>query len=164
MIPTPKPKRIEKASSLPGRLKDKVKKVQPAKKKKKPRQRSIKRLKADAWKLMSIKIRNKYAIDGMVACYTCGAVAPIKEMQAGHGVAGRGNAVLFLEEIIKPQCVACNVFNHGKYQVFVPKLIREIGQEVYEQIEKDSHKPVKRNREYYLNLIENLSMKLERVK
>ena len=48
-------------------------------------------------------------------------------MQAGHGISGRTNAILFLEEIVRPQCVACNMFKCGMYEVFVPKLIELYG-------------------------------------
>ena len=34
--------------------------------------------------------------------------------------------------------------------------------DTYEKIEKESHLPVKRDREYYENLINELSMKLEK--
>jgi hypothetical protein len=171
MTPAPKTEKKVKTKPIKSRsvgpaalrLKDKPKKVQPVKKKKKPHQRSIASLKKEAWRLMSIKIRKQYADQyGWVACYTCQEVKPLKEMQAGHGVAGRGNAILFDTRIIRPQCYGCNIGRGGNYQVFVPKLIRELGQEVYEQIERDSHKPVKRNREYYLELIESLSTKMEK--
>ena len=130
-------------------------------KKKKPRQKSIKTLKAEAWYLMSRKIRRQYAINETVTCYTCGKTMHILDAQAGHGVAGRGNAVLFDTRIIRVQCYGCNIGRGGNYQVFVPKLIRELGQETYEKIERESHLPVKRDRAYYLELIENLSNELE---
>jgi hypothetical protein len=168
MTPAPKPKKEVKTTQIKGRsmglavprLKDKPKKVQPAKKKKKVKLRSITSLKKDAWRLMSIKIRKRYSdMNGNCACYTCQEVKPLKEMQAGHGVSGRGNYILFLESIIRPQCYGCNIGRGGNYQIFVPKLIRELGQDVYEQIERESHLPVKRDRAYYVELIENLTDK-----
>ena len=43
----------------------------------------------------------RYSKDGIVECYTCGKVHPVKEMSAGHGIGGRNNAVLFLEAVIE---------------------------------------------------------------
>lgn len=55
-------------------------------------------------------------------------------MQAGHGIGGRTNAILFESKILKPQCYSCNVGRQGNYEVFVMKLIQEIGIEEYERI------------------------------
>ena len=89
---------------------------------------SLKTQKKKTWQAFSKYIRHKYSNgDGTCACYTCGTVKPIGEMQAGHGLSGRTNAKLFLEEIVRPQCVACNMFKGGMYEVFVPKLIELYG-------------------------------------
>jgi hypothetical protein len=100
--------------------------------KKKP---SLKSLKNKAWKLCSEYVRRKEAdAGGYVHCYTC--LAPIHwklEAQAGHAIGGRNNAVLLDVEIIRPQCVACNVFRRGNYPIFAAKLIRENGIEWFEK-------------------------------
>lgn len=126
------------------------------------KQKTIKQLKAKAWELFSLYIRYKYSKDGLCTCYTCGKKVSIKQAQAGHGISGRGNAILFDENIVRPQCLHCNVFLHGNYQIFVPKLIREIGQNMYEELERQSHLPVKRDRTYYEDLIEELKVKLSK--
>jgi hypothetical protein len=46
-------------------------------------------------------------------------------VQAGHAISGRNGAVLLDEEIIRPQCVHCNIFLRGNYPEFTIKLIRE---------------------------------------
>ena len=48
-------------------------------------------------------------------------------MQCGHGLGGRGNSILFDEEIVRPQCVSCNIFRGGNYDIFHSKLIKENG-------------------------------------
>ena len=63
----------------------------------------------------------------MVRCYTCGVLKPIKEMQCGHGLGGRGNSILFDASICRPQCVSCNIFRGGSYDIFHMKLIEENG-------------------------------------
>lgn len=90
-------------------------------------------VKKKAWTTFSRYIRTKYSNDGMCECFTCGCVKPIKEMQAGHGVSGRTNGVLFLEEVVRPQCMACNVFKGGMYEVFIPKLIDLYGRDGYQE-------------------------------
>lgn len=90
---------------------------------------SLKRWKDAVWEEFSLYIRHKYSKRGMVKCYTCGVVKPIKEMQCGHGFGGRGNSILFDEEICRPQCYSCNVMKGGEYDTFHGKLIEENGVE-----------------------------------
>jgi len=99
----------------------------------KPKKVSISKLKKKAWALCSQFIRQKYAVNGIDTCYTCGAKKPWKQMQAGHGIGGRYNNVLFMEEVIRPQCPGCNLWGGGKYSIFAEKLIKQYGAERYSQ-------------------------------
>lgn len=87
-----------------------------------------------AWKIFSEYIRFKHSSMGIAECYTCGALKHYKDIQAGHGIGGRSNAVLFLEEVVRPQCVGCNVFGRGKQSIFTMKLIKELGMKKYERL------------------------------
>jgi hypothetical protein len=107
------------------------------------KKKSLKKVKAKTWKAFSQYIRHKYSNDGMCECFTCGCVKPIKEMQAGHGVSGRTNGVLFLEEVCRPQCMACNIFKGGMYEVFIPKLIDIYGRDGYDEFVKLKNTPIK---------------------
>jgi len=89
--------------------------------------KDISKLKKDVWTLVSKYVRNKYAVKGCDICYTCGIKKPIKEMQAGHGIGGRSNAIIFDLDILKPQCYGCNIMKSGNYDVFHEKLIKEHG-------------------------------------
>jgi hypothetical protein len=89
--------------------------------------KDISKLKKDVWSLLSKYIRNKYAVNGYDTCYTCGKVYPIKKSQCGHGIGGRGNAILFDEQLLRPQCYGCNIMKGGNYDVFHAKLIEEHG-------------------------------------
>lgn len=89
--------------------------------------KELTKLKKDVWTLVSKYIRYKYAVNGIDTCYTCGVQKPIKEMQAGHAIGGRGNAIIFDIDIIRPQCYSCNICKGGNYDVFHEKLIREHG-------------------------------------
>ena len=102
--------------------------------KKKRKKSKQTKLKEKAWSLCSKYIRMKYATSyGYNQCYTCQVQKPIKEMQAGHGIPGRTKALLFLEDIIKPQCYACNCINNGKLHIFTHRLKRELGDKRYDE-------------------------------
>ena len=85
--------------------------------------KSIKSLKKTCWKWFSLYRRLLYADkNGMVRCVTCGVRKHYKEIQASHFVDGRGNAVLFNEDLVYPACYRCNVCLHGnkvKYTLFM---------------------------------------------
>jgi len=89
--------------------------------------KDISKLKKQVWTLVSEYIRHKYAVNGIDTCYTCGVQKPIKEMQCGHGIGGRGNAIIFDEDLLRPQCYSCNIMKYGNYDVFHAKLIAEHG-------------------------------------
>lgn len=84
-----------------------------------------------------------------------------KESQAGHAIGGRHNAVLLDPEIVRPQCVRCNVFMRGNYPIFTAKLIRENGLEWFERKLEAARKIVKYTRTDYEELIQTYKTKLE---
>lgn len=128
------------------------------------RKPTIKSLKRKANTLFSQYIRRKYADKyGNCTCFTCGSVMPIESIQCGHGISGRGNFVLFLEEVCRPQCYGCNVGRGGNYEVFIPKLIDLYTKKQYEAWVVESRKPWKRTKADYLDLIEDLQNKLEEI-
>jgi hypothetical protein len=97
----------------------------------KRRPQTLAGLKRKAWKLLSEVIRREAQAkaqqfgNGFIPCYTCGELHEWNDIQAGHAIPGRTGAVLFDEEVIRPQDYRCNVALRGNYQVFVPKLIKE---------------------------------------
>lgn len=119
-------------------------------------------LKARAWKLFSEYVRRKDAdAGGTERCYTCGKLAHWKELHAGHALPGRHNAVLFDEEIVKPQCPVCNIWKGGNYPIFTTKLIKEKGMEWWEGKLNASRGIVKMGRADMEGLIESYKAKLE---
>ena len=91
--------------------------------KKKLKKKSISKLKKDLDAVFSKYIRHKYAIDGYVACYTCGVSKPIKEMQNGHFISRKHLSTRWSDEgNCKPQCVKCNIFCYGESYIFGKKL------------------------------------------
>lgn len=126
--------------------------------KKKP---TLSALKKRCWKVFSEYVRRKYAdAEGFARCYTSGEAAHWKELQCGHAIGGRTNAVLFDEEICRPQTVAENVFKRGNYPVFTAKLIRENGLEWFESKLEGARKAVKLTRSDLEDLINEFKQKL----
>jgi len=68
---------------------------------------------------------------------------------------------MFDEENCRVQCVVCNVFKHGNYDVYHPKIIMEIGQAAYFTLVERSKQPVKRYREWYETMIEKYRQKIK---
>lgn len=110
------------------------------------KKRGVSWWKAKVWKLFSQYIRRKYAdFEGNVTCVTCGVVKPWKEMQAGHFVDGHGNAIMFDEQLVHPQCFKCNFKSFGclagnkvKYTLFMMKKYA-LSPEQIEEIENRKH-------------------------
>ena len=93
--------------------------------------------KGKAWAMFSKYIRSsRDSGDGIIACYTCGNLDHWKRLQAGHGIPGRNNAVLFMEDVCKPQDIQCNIFKRGNLAIFTRKLIGELGLKEYDRIAK----------------------------
>jgi len=104
----------------------------------------MKKLKKKLWKELSLYVRRKEAdSSGYNYCYTCGKILHYKELQAGHAIAGRNNAVLFDEEIIRPQCRYCNCIRHGEQYIFAKKLDKENGEGFFERKFSGSRDAVK---------------------
>lgn len=66
-----------------------------------------------AWSAFSTYIRTRDCLrfsgdPELGKCVTCNRAYPFKQLQAGHFIQGRGNAVLFDERIVYSQCVGCN--------------------------------------------------------
>lgn len=102
---------------------------------------SINSLKKKVWKEFSKYIRLKYSCFGMVRCYTCDTPLSWREAQCGHGLGGRYNSILFDEELCRPQCIRCNIFLGGNYDVFHAKLIKENGIKWFEKKLKQKNTP-----------------------
>jgi len=93
--------------------------------KKKLKKKSISKLKKELDAVFSKYIRHKYSKNGLVACYTCGAVKPIKEMQNGHFQSRKHLNTRWSEDNCRVQCVGCNVFKYGEQYKFGEKLKKE---------------------------------------
>jgi len=128
---------------------------------KKKKEKSLGALKKEAWKLLSLVIRHGAADHrGWANCFTCGKASPVVELQAGHAIGGRTGAVLFDEDLLRPQCVACNIYKRGNYPIYVAKLIREHSLEWWEEKLEESRKIRKYTRSELLEMIESYKSRL----
>lgn len=76
-------------------------------------------------RVFSIFIRQSYAVNGYVACYTCGREGEIREMQNGHFVPRQYLATRWDERNCRPQCYACNMLYNGQPSAFASRLEQE---------------------------------------
>ena len=104
---------------------------------------TLKGAKKKAWDACSKYVRHKHSRDGLCTCYTCGVSKPVSDIQAGHAIQGRGNSILFETDGIRPQCASCNVWQGGRLDVFIPKLIDEVGRQRYDELLALKGKPRK---------------------
>jgi len=90
--------------------------------------------KADArW---SLKVRTGAADkNGMVKCFTCDYVAPIKKMQCGHYISRAYKYTRWDPDNMRPQCYGCNVLARGKAHLFRENLVNEIGEDRVKALE-----------------------------
>ena len=113
-----------------------------------------------AWAAVSKYVRTLHSRNGLCTCYTCGDTRPISEMQAGHAIQGRGNSILFETDGIRPQCAGCNVWQHGRLDIFVPRLIDDIGRQRYDELLALKGKEKKYSKEDYLEIESEYKQKL----
>ena len=93
--------------------------------------------KKKCWTAFSIYIRSSAADkDGIAECVTCGVRKPWKKLQAGHFVPGRGNAILFDERGVHPQCFACNVYKKGNPRSYDRYMRMTYGNQVVDEIDE----------------------------
>lgn len=112
-----------------------------AKKKKRPLKRKIKRStlvhKLDA--VFSEWVRVSHAKAGLVACFTCSKILPIKQIQNGHYVTRAVRSLRWDERNCRPQCFGDNVMHGGQPITFRENLIKELGEHEVLLLEAKRH-------------------------
>jgi len=128
---------------------------------KKKRVKSVSKLKEDLDAVFSKYVRNKYAVDGYVACYTCPKVKPVSEMTNGHFVSRRHLATRFDERNCRPQCWGCQAkhLGNGMPVEFARKLSLEYGEKIIDILYRKAQEIVKNYP--YEEKIEEYKKKLE---
>lgn len=94
--------------------------------------------------IFSRYIRWSYADkDGMVKCFTCSKVLPIKEMDNGHFVGRACLSLRYSEKNCHPQCRYCNRYAEGMKDVYALRLIEKYGPDVLVELNREKYKIVK---------------------
>jgi hypothetical protein len=119
-----------------------------------------------AWAAFALWVKKRDALKttgttDTCRCYTCGKVYPIKEIDAGHAIPGRHEAVLFDEEIVYGQCQTCNRWNNGEQQAFRILLTELHGGEWWEEKQALKHKVMQRADPDYKEIAKTYREKLK---
>lgn len=75
-------------------------------------------------------------------CVTCKRPYLFTQLQAGHFIAGRNNAVLFDEEAVYSQCYGCNVGRGGAHVEYFIFMEQEHGREKIDELRLKRHQTV----------------------
>lgn len=129
-------------------------------KKKKPK--TITKLKKELDDVFSKYIRHFYSLDGEnVECYTCGVVKPIKEMQNAHFWSRSHLSTRWEEENCRVGCVSCNIYKSGNYIVYTRKMLLELGEEKFKELEDLKNSTFKLTKSWLEEKIEYYSSKVK---
>lgn len=131
----------------------------PLKKKSKAK---ISTLQNKLWELCKSLIRHKY---GNI-CYTCGAIGLAgSDWQTGHmwAKASVGAYLKYDLRILRPQCYRCNILHGGRGADFYERMLKEIGQEAMDQLQRDRQVTVKAY-DHYVKLINEYETIAEEIK
>lgn len=109
----------------------------------KKKEKTVSWYKKEADAVFSRFIRNKFAVDGMVKCYTCNHLGEIKKMQNGHCLPRQYLSMRYSEKNCRPQCYACNMLYGGQIVVFLNKLCAEYGEDFRKELEREKWKITK---------------------
>lgn len=112
-----------------------------------------------AWKQFSVYIRTRDCLKttgnpGRGACCTCGREYDFPQLQAGHFIDGRNNAVLFSEQGVHAQCYGCNVLKHGNKVAYFLFMETTYGREIIDELVLESNQTIKRRAFDYDDLCE----------
>jgi len=129
---------------------------------KKPKHKSVRKLKKECWDLFSkyIRLRDCLRTTGCASfglCITCGKRYHFKLLQAGHFISGRHNNNLFSEEGTHAQCYNCNINLRGNTLEYRRQIIRLYGEGYDEELERQNEE----NRHFTLPELEALKEDLK---
>jgi len=119
----------------------------------------LKREKEKAWGWFSKYIRTRECLQSTGSteyglCFTCGKRTNYEEMDAGHFIAGRKNAVLFDPAYVRGQCRECNRSKGGNVKIFREKLVILHGEESVQDAQNKRHNVVKYSESDYADISE----------
>jgi hypothetical protein len=80
-------------------------------------------------------------------CFTCGAIKPFKQLDAGHLVKSTHKEIKFDERNVHAQCTTCNHFLGGNEAEYSLRVIKKYGLETFEYLMAQKGKPKCRSNE-----------------
>src|SRR3990167_8530972 len=117
------------------------------------KEKSIKQLKKQLWKLVSEKVRLSSSY-----CYTCGKKLPYEQRNAGHfWPKGSHPATAFNLNNLRVQCRPCNHFKSGNLAKYSYRLLQELGQLQFIVLGSLAHSPHKWDKNKLLTRISELA-------
>ncbi len=133
---------------------------------KKPKSHNLSWYKKRAWDSFSRYVRTRDCIrftgsPDRGICVTCKRPYPFNQLQAGHFVSGRTNAVLFDEEAVFSQCYGCNVGRGGAHVEYFVFMEEEHGREKIDELRLKRHQTVIYKKSDYQQLEEEYKEKCD---
>lgn len=101
--------------------------------------KSMSKLIEDAQKLVNAYVRKRDALNdrGDFRCISCGQIKPAGQCNAGHFFSrGHHGSVRFNLDNIHSQCIRCNCHLHGNLIPYRDNLIKKIGEDRYNDLER----------------------------
>jgi hypothetical protein len=78
--------------------------------------------------VFSLYIRQRYSINEISKCFTCGKEDHYKKLQCGHFQSRKHYSTRWDEINCQVQCAGCNVFKYGEQFIFGKNLNLEFGE------------------------------------
>jgi hypothetical protein len=84
--------------------------------------------------VFSLYIRQRYSINEISKCFTCGKEDHYKKLQCGHFQSRKHYSTRWDEINCQVQCAGCNVFKYGEQFIFGKNLNLEFGEGTSESL------------------------------
>lgn len=106
---------------------------------------------ADAYFSKYIRLKYSFESNGerFCVCYTCGSVHKITNIQLGHWQRRGYYTTRYHEDNGRPQCIKCNYHHSGMPEVFELHLIKDLGQEIVDELKKLSQTEGRDDNSFY---------------
>lgn len=112
-------------------------------------------------KVFSEIVRKRAANDkGIAYCYTCGKQDHWKNMDCGHFMKRGYYPTRWDLANARSQCRTCNRYLNGNYEVYRKKMIKELGQDKVDELERKAKSGQKMSIGELESLLETLEMEI----
>ena len=102
---------------------------------KKPKIKTIAKLKAEVQRHFNLFIRNRDITNGQFTCISCQKILPAANCQAGHFFGTKNyNHMRYLETNVHSECQQCNGFNHDSLIWYCINIQRKIIKEEFNNL------------------------------